>query len=312
MTNRNLQLTVELTQISGETQYKSPPLPKGEIMVGIANLLDNSPYRNRNLERSTYLRTNSNSPASGIGSTLRVDSPGMASARSNSALGSGAGSRSRMNSPVPPADSGPLRTATDNIIEAIFNPVPSSSKTSSPFTYYIAPPPPPPPTLSRVDSVSGCGSGSASITGSVNGSMNTHTTSTSTRSHSRNNSGSSVDADADVEFGAIVAPSRSGSTRSAHSHSTTNSSADRRKWWQRIGSRSQPASLSLPHPNAKAHASRPVSPSMTMDDEDNEPVSGLESNHGHGGVRRRATARSVGHASLSSTGSASRRAAVVS
>ena len=60
---------------------------------------------------------------------------------------SSTGSRSRIGSPVSDPFallSGEGRT-TDNIIEAIFNPVPTSSTASSPFTYYVPPRQRPPP-----------------------------------------------------------------------------------------------------------------------------------------------------------------------
>jgi hypothetical protein len=236
-----------------------------------------------------------------------------------------------------------LKTNTDNIIEAIFNPVPSSSKTPSPFTYYVAPPPPAPPLLETVDS-SDIRSGSASANSSFvdvehEGSLNTHTTSLSTRSHSRTDSHSSS-GDADIEIGPVIAPSRSASMCSAQSRSTSNSHAtsalekqQQRKWWQRLAAKSQPANMNVLPPPPRApgtNSTRAASPAsgrslptnvyVTMDDEDNEPVSGLESQshsyhghgHGFGGIRRRPTTRSIGQSSISSAGSASRWAAVPS
>ena len=449
MTHHYTQLTIELKQISGETNYKSPPLPKGEIMAGISSLLDHSSYRNVTIERSSYLRTSSNvstmnalgpdSPVSpGVGvtsaSTLGFSTglstpttPGRTRSSSVLALSLGVGSRSgsftRVQSPTPGLDPS-LRTTTDNLIEAIFNPVPTSSKSASPFTYYVAPPPPSPtpvptpgnastpalPLSQRADSIGGgCASASASINGSYidvggDGSLKTGNTasisthSNSQHSHSHSQSESRSSSSCDGEFG-IVAPSRSGSLRSARSQSTSNSNGHAaqmmsqsvgssgvgcgRKWWQRIGTRSQASvvlqpqsqsqqqpqsqrSHSRPRPKApsltKSESNRPVSPVsarsgqssrstpgfanttthipssvpnrmyVTMDDEDVEPVSGLESihasanGHGHGhnfsidsgnnglgsdigiggNVRRRGTARSLGTSSVSSTTSGSR------
>ncbi|KAK7053011.1 hypothetical protein VNI00_004332 [Paramarasmius palmivorus] len=46
-TNATLKLTTEVTYISGDSNYHAPPLPKGEIMNGVAGLLDNDVYRTR-------------------------------------------------------------------------------------------------------------------------------------------------------------------------------------------------------------------------------------------------------------------------
>ncbi|KAF9262738.1 hypothetical protein L218DRAFT_959893 [Marasmius fiardii PR-910] len=46
-TNATLKLTTEVTFISGHSDYIAPPLPKGEIMNGIAGLLDSDIYRTR-------------------------------------------------------------------------------------------------------------------------------------------------------------------------------------------------------------------------------------------------------------------------
>ncbi|KAG7095953.1 hypothetical protein E1B28_006637 [Marasmius oreades] len=46
-TNATLKLTTEVTFISGHSDYIAPPLPKGEIMNGVAGLLDSDVYRTR-------------------------------------------------------------------------------------------------------------------------------------------------------------------------------------------------------------------------------------------------------------------------
>lgn len=96
-------------------------------MAGVATLLENSPYGS--LPHPSVSRQPSARPAFGIENMTpggsRPSSP-----------------RSRAHSPNPES----LRT-TDNIIEAIFNPVPTSSTTPSPFTYYVPPKPRPLPAL---------------------------------------------------------------------------------------------------------------------------------------------------------------------
>ena len=48
------QLTIELEHIGGETQYIPPPLPKGEILTGIAGFLENDVYRKPPRELDLY------------------------------------------------------------------------------------------------------------------------------------------------------------------------------------------------------------------------------------------------------------------
>ena len=48
------QLTIELENIGGEMQYIPPPLPKGEILTGIAAFLENDVYRKRPRELDLY------------------------------------------------------------------------------------------------------------------------------------------------------------------------------------------------------------------------------------------------------------------
>lgn len=99
-TNAILKLTVELTHIGGETRFRAPPLRKGEILAGVSGLLSNDAYR---------------SPA-WLSRTLDLygDVPGLDLGRD-----------------------GPRTTET--LIEAIFNPVPTTSDADSPFTYYVPP-----------------------------------------------------------------------------------------------------------------------------------------------------------------------------
>lgn len=143
-TNATLQLTIALTQIGGETNYRSPPLPKSEVHAGVANLL----------QRDAHV---------GVGSASYLGTPRPPSPAN--------GSRSRAGSFRSDADDvfpeliGSAQRTADNIIEAIFNPVPTTSKAPSPFTYYVTPRPRPPTPDSTllVDEISADGHGAPSI-----------------------------------------------------------------------------------------------------------------------------------------------------
>ena len=102
-------------------------------MAGVATLLENSPYGS--LPRPSFSRRPSAGPAFGMNGDRTQPVPAPGGSRPNSP-------RSRALSPNPES----FRT-TDNIIEAIFNPVPTSSTTPSPFTYYVPPKPRQPPAL---------------------------------------------------------------------------------------------------------------------------------------------------------------------
>ncbi|KAI5121924.1 hypothetical protein M0805_000253 [Coniferiporia weirii] len=225
-TNATLQLTIELAHVGGETTYKAPPLQKGEVMAGVATLLEKNPYDS--ISRHGYNRT-----------TLQPSLRGHRHATDN-------GSRSgfpQSRSPLPELGSAGLRT-TDNIIEAIFNPVPTSSPAPSPFTYYV-PPKPRPPALStrhvaaRTDSptsaVSGDGDADADTSSSLHGGR---PPSLAPSAHSE----------------------RSLATSASHS-STGTGDIPRQKWWQRFGgTRSQ----SSPHPRSPSPGFAPGSlPSTT-------------------------------------------------
>lgn len=143
------QLTIELQHIGGEKQYNAPPLQKGEVMAEVATLLERSPYGT--LPRPAYSRKASaaNSSANLPPRTQGKNAPALLATSSlqGSTLGSAGGSRSRVHSPAPNLDgldplvagTGSSLRTTDNIIEAIFNPVPTSSTAPSPFTYYVPP-----------------------------------------------------------------------------------------------------------------------------------------------------------------------------
>ena len=88
----NCQLTIQLEHIGGENNYKTPPLPKGEILGGITGILESDVHRTRPRTRDLY---------------------GMYDNQHK------AGKPSRQ------------------LIEAIFNPVPTHSEKENSFTFYV-------------------------------------------------------------------------------------------------------------------------------------------------------------------------------
>ncbi|KZT26015.1 hypothetical protein NEOLEDRAFT_261250 [Neolentinus lepideus HHB14362 ss-1] len=121
-TNAVLKLTTDVQYVGGEKAYKAPPLRKGEILAGVAGLLHNEVYR---------------SPA-WLNRTLDLygeHSDGVRSADPDATVTSRKGVPFELDQL--PSAFGPRTTET--LIEAIFNPVPTTSMTSSPFTYYVPP-----------------------------------------------------------------------------------------------------------------------------------------------------------------------------
>ncbi|KAH9944892.1 N-terminal C2 in EEIG1 and EHBP1 proteins-domain-containing protein [Amylocystis lapponica] len=138
-TNATLKLTIELEHIGGEKFYKPPPLRKGEILASVSGLLSNNELLRTSVARQLDDFTRDDSPDSDS-DWMEFDDPGTARPRAypkQQSLG---------HSYVTP--DGRLDTArlvssyglrsTENLIEALFNPVPSSHETPTPFTYYTS------------------------------------------------------------------------------------------------------------------------------------------------------------------------------
>ncbi|KAG1778743.1 N-terminal C2 in EEIG1 and EHBP1 proteins-domain-containing protein [Suillus placidus] len=127
-TNATLKLTVQLEHISGESSYIAPPLPKGEILSGVAGLLDNDVFRTR--PRTLDLYANANSSSSSV-STISTHSSGKRAP----------GSKRKKN----PLDASQLPNTrgirgTEKLIEALFNPAPVTRPGQlTPFTYLHEP-----------------------------------------------------------------------------------------------------------------------------------------------------------------------------
>lgn len=168
----HVQMTITMTQISGEQNYRAPPLRKEEIKAGISDFLSASnvplpslghhmpmddPWLSSSLAEFVHLDED------GImisqvdeleeigGSTPELPEP-LARHRKRWRVGTGKhgspSGRSKALDALPPPKVDEASSQkqqlhpTEALIEAIFNPYPSSSGMASPFSYYAPPPPP--------------------------------------------------------------------------------------------------------------------------------------------------------------------------
>ncbi|KAG8743292.1 hypothetical protein FRC10_012255 [Ceratobasidium sp. 414] len=126
-TNATLKLTIDVKWLSGEQDYVAPPLQKAQIMEGVAGLMFND--RIMHPSSSFY-----NIPSPDLPSA-----PGLNRGRSPSL--SRAPTLSHSLSFTRPTTPGPT-ARTEQIIEALFNPVPTTNPNPSPFAYYAPARPP--------------------------------------------------------------------------------------------------------------------------------------------------------------------------
>ncbi|KAH8080689.1 hypothetical protein BXZ70DRAFT_901335 [Cristinia sonorae] len=148
-TNATLKLTIDLEFLAGTKHYKPPPLPKGEILAEVSGLLTNNGLLSTRLARN-----------------LDLYNRGTDYAESDSSSSSSPSTSSHPAMPYATVDGqvdydrlavlNGLHT-TEHLIEAIFNPVPTTSQAPSPFTYYD-----PEKAREREDSASSKGGYSAS------------------------------------------------------------------------------------------------------------------------------------------------------
>ena len=108
---------IEVEHIGGEKHYVPPPLRKGEIMASVTGLLSNNNLYQTQLARGLDMYTHDEDD------DASSDYPQPFSNKE------GAVDFDRL------ASSNGLRT-TENLIDAIFNPIPTANERSSPFTYY--------------------------------------------------------------------------------------------------------------------------------------------------------------------------------
>ncbi|KAI1786235.1 N-terminal C2 in EEIG1 and EHBP1 proteins-domain-containing protein [Ganoderma leucocontextum] len=117
-TNATLKLSIELEHIGGEKHYKPPPLRKGEILASVSGILSNNGLFNTRFARELDLY---------VCADKLEDSAAFPYADKHGQV-----QADRL------ATSYGVRT-TEDLIEALFNPVPSEAAEQTPFTYYAPP-----------------------------------------------------------------------------------------------------------------------------------------------------------------------------
>ncbi|KAM5546207.1 hypothetical protein V8D89_000333 [Ganoderma adspersum] len=117
-TNATLKLSIELEHMGGEKNYKPPPLRKGEILASVSGILSNNGLFNMRFARELDLYVGADK-LEDEASFPYADKEGHVKAE-------------RL------ATSYGVRT-TEDLIEALFNPVPSEIAEQTPFTYYAPP-----------------------------------------------------------------------------------------------------------------------------------------------------------------------------
>ncbi|KAF9509962.1 hypothetical protein BS47DRAFT_1384152 [Hydnum rufescens UP504] len=131
--NALLKVTIELTQLGGQTNYIAPPLPEGQIMSGVSGLLSldgllhnreylpgHIPVKLETFRRSYNAQNLALAPSESSSSRISSISPRTFNFEQLSA-------HTEAPSPLPSA-------TTEAIIDALFNPYQAASKTPSPFT----------------------------------------------------------------------------------------------------------------------------------------------------------------------------------
>ncbi|CCM04481.1 uncharacterized protein FIBRA_06661 [Fibroporia radiculosa] len=116
-TNATLKMTVELDFVDGVKHYRPPPLRKGEILASITGLLSNNDLLRTSVARQLDQYTHPEDDDAEGHPFLKLDG-----SIDTDKLASSAGLRS-----------------TEDLIENLFNPVPTASLSPSPFTYYAPP-----------------------------------------------------------------------------------------------------------------------------------------------------------------------------
>ncbi|KAG6380140.1 N-terminal C2 in EEIG1 and EHBP1 proteins-domain-containing protein [Boletus reticuloceps] len=142
-TNATLKLTVHLEHTAGELNYVAPPLPKDEILSGVAGILESSDvYRTRPRASDLYTHGPSDSSSDNEGSDA-------SSIVSGSGVSYGVSSQSHGHDhPTVKKHRRPFEVAklptindprgTEKLIEALFNPIPVTQPSQlTPFTYLV-------------------------------------------------------------------------------------------------------------------------------------------------------------------------------
>ncbi|KAF4607805.1 hypothetical protein EYR40_000140 [Pleurotus pulmonarius] len=139
-TNATLKLTVQLECVGGERNFVAPPLPKGQILGGVKGVLDSDVLRLRpriaGLERGMAMAMTGPMgffPELGAG-----NGPGVKPGPFPTSNGAITVAGEQYTPDTLSLMYGPRMT--ENIIDAIFNPVPTTDKAKQgPFTYYLDP-----------------------------------------------------------------------------------------------------------------------------------------------------------------------------
>ncbi|KAG8712329.1 hypothetical protein FRC08_014737 [Ceratobasidium sp. 394] len=136
-TNATLKLSIDVKWLSGEQDYVAPPLQKAQIMEGVAGLMSN--------DRIMHTSRPQLSPNSSASSFYNITTPDLPSTpglnRGRSPSLSRTPTLSHSLSFTRPTTPGPT-ARTEQIIEALFNPVPTTNPNPSPFAYYAPARPP--------------------------------------------------------------------------------------------------------------------------------------------------------------------------
>ncbi|KZT63312.1 hypothetical protein DAEQUDRAFT_741984 [Daedalea quercina L-15889] len=207
-TNATLKLTITLEHVGGTKNYRPPPLRKGEILASVTGLLANNDLMQTSIARQLddFTHASHGGAQTFMRADGRADGDGLAAA---------AGLR-----------------ATEDLIEALFNPLPSASPAPSPFTYFA-------PAVARQNSVASVASAeSASDAYSV------------ARSSTRSGSSDGMHVDVSVEKLAVDSTADLGTLESPRD------AAAKGAWWKKV--RSRPATplgrhFKLPSPLPQRH-----------------------------------------------------------
>ncbi|THH28717.1 hypothetical protein EUX98_g5472 [Antrodiella citrinella] len=129
-TNATLKLAIELEHIAGTKHYIPPPLPRGEILAEVSGLLTNNGLLNTRLVRDLELYNRGTHQASyeDFSSSSSSSDPPSALSMPYATL-DGHVDYDKL------AVLNGLYT-TEALIETLFNPVPTTTHTPSPFTYF--------------------------------------------------------------------------------------------------------------------------------------------------------------------------------
>ncbi|CAE6473327.1 hypothetical protein ACGC1H_006350 [Rhizoctonia solani] len=141
-TNATLKLTIEVKWLSGEQDYVAPQLQKAQIMEGVAGLMSHDRILPSGMRTPTRLAVSPTQSSTSLAPNTGPDlltAPGLnrgrAASLSRTPTLSHSLSHSRSTTPQPTA-------RTEQIIEALFNPVPTTNPNPSPFAYYAPARPP--------------------------------------------------------------------------------------------------------------------------------------------------------------------------